>query len=1039
MGRRTVLLVLLLGVWGISQAVEVKIIDADKLELRPITVPGGKETELIVITGSPVRLEVDGDRIIAEYVEFDRDSRVLRIVGSGNVSYDNVTTKGQDYLLDLGNGDLTFQDVFIFTQPLDIEGVSATRQPGEIDISSAQFSPCSRCESEVQDYRFSAERLNFYPGDRLVAFNVTVYLRNLPSFFLPLMVVPLGPEDRRPRFSLERGTSTERAEVALDWPYFFGANQFGTSSLRYYADVTPGLSNSPLETIFGGTITQSYFGGGFDHRFFTGRGRGTVQFFYTPSFLLTPRSGDPEEDADLSTETTPEEFKYTLGYKTEEALGGFQTDLLLESDDAANPRIINLTTRLGTAYGGFDFAYVTQTYFDLDPTDTSYSPSYDENEGALRTYGQLAVSKSEDLTFSVGPFSLTNFLVSAGVYEDYANPANGSAQQFGLTLGNGSLLVRGGRLLERHTITLDTLSPFSGSSITGSTTYTGQIYSTTNSNGEFERLVDWTTTLSADQTFNGGSFGVDFSRVILDGETPFSFDARTTPNSRTELSGEFALTPAPWFDLSVSNGYVFQDDRSFSNSEEEGWEPLETRLELFNDLDWVGITVEEAYDIGENDLGLLGATLALNSPSTVWTSSLAVSGIYDLNQTVDPLSGSGPVVNESEVDVETRFGYTAYATLGLEAGYDYNGRREPAFGDDVFDPDNEGAFNGGYSEGGTLEPGTESQGVALYKPFVFSLTAGTESQEDYVPSLTLSFDRDVNIGRMNSAGYELNARVGPLELSARQAFDFDSQDASNTLFSVTYPDVIELSASGFTPLAPETIGLDRDPEDSVTYQLNLLDQTQEGDPKLYEVTYETTYGPLFSGTGETDLGFSDTNLTGRINLETAFVGTALGPLGFGLDFDATLQLPDDAQPLTYLSSGSAQLTADFFSTVGLQGTLSYSAISDGDPEFPELIEQQLTFTDFGPTVRLFGDLYLSALLGSENTDVWDFVDPVDDTVPYNLQPTIYLTLDRCCWAFYGAYNTKNGKISLSLGYPGSDQGLTGTFDTGLALPGRENR
>ena len=1029
MERRTLLFALLLTLLSVSHAVEVKVLSADRLERRPITVPGGGETELIVITGSPVRLEVEGDKIIAEYVEFDRDSRVLRIVGAGNVSYDNVATKGKDYLLDLSNGDLTFQDVFIFTEPLDIEGVAATRQPGQIDISSAQFSPCSRCQGEVQDYRFSAERLNFYPGDRLVAFNVTVYLRDLPSFFLPLMVVPLGPAERRPRFNLKRGTDTERAEVELDWPYFFGANQFGTTSLRYYANVKQGLSNSPLETIFGGTITQSYFGGGFDHLFYTERGRGTVKFFYTPSFLLGP---GPDFEG---VEKTPEEYSYTLGYKTEEALGGLQTDLLLESDDSTNPRIINLTTRLGTAYGGFDFAYVTQTYFDLNLDDFSYSPSYEENEGALRTYGQVTVSKQEDLTFSVGPFSLTNFLVSGGLYEDYANPSNQSAQQSGLTLGDGSLIIRGGRLLERHTITLGTLSPFSGSSISGNTSYTGQIYSTTNANGEFERLVDWTTTLNADQTFNGGSFGLDFSRVILEGETPFAFDARTTPNSRTELSGELALTPAPWFDLSVGNTYVFQDDRSFDTDDSElGVGPLETRVELFNDLDWLGIALEEAYDLKKNDLGLLGATIALTSPSTEWTSSLQISGVYDLNQTTDPLSGSGPIINESEIDIETRLGYTAYATLGVDLGYDFNGRREIAFGDGYgFGDYTDTNFSSGYSDGSTLEPGSEDAGIQLYKPLVFSLTAGTETQEDYIPSLTLSFDRDVNIGRMNSAGYELNARVGPLELSARQDFDFDTLDASDTEFSLTYPDIIELSASGFTPLAPETIGLDRDPEDSVTYQLRLLDQTQQDTVKLYDLTYETTYGPL--DFGDAALGFSDTTLTGRVNLETTFFDTPLGPFGFGLDFNATLQITDDAQPLTYLSSGSAQLTADFFSRVGLQGTLSYSALSDG---VSELTSQRLTFTDFGPTVRILDDLYLSALLGSENNDVWDFIDANDATVPYNFQPVIYLTLDRCCWAFYGAYNTANGKISLALGYPGNTEGLTGAFETGLALPRREN-
>ena len=1028
--KRTLFVILVLLCVGVSHAVEVKIIDADKLEVRPITLPGGAQTELTIITGSPVRLKVDNDTIVAEYVEFDKSSRIMRIVGPGNVSYDNVTTKGKDYLLDLSNGDLDFRDVFIFTKPIDIGGVAATRQPGQIDISAAQFSPCSRCQSEVQDYRFSAERMNFYPGDRLVAFNVTVYLRDVPAFFLPLMVVPLGPQDRRPRFNLTRGSADERAEVALDWPYVFGANAFGTTSLRYYADVTPGLSTSPTETILGGTVTHNYFGGGFDHRFYTERGRGTARFFYTPPFLPGTYYG----------EATPAAFEYTLGYKTEEALSGLQTDLLLERDDLTNPQIINLTARLGDSYGDFDFAYVTQTYFDLDLTDPSYSPSYDAAEGALRTYAQVRVSPKEDLSFSVGPFTLSNLLVTAGVYEDYANSSNPSANASGLTIG-GRAVIRGGRLLERHTITLAPLTPFPGSSVSGSTSYTGQLYTTINPGGEPERLIDWTTRLSAEQTFGGGSFGLDFSRIILEGESPFAFDARTTPNSRTELTSEFSLNPLPWVDLSLSETYVFQDDRSYGGfgtvgATDLGAGPLETRAELFNNLDWLNVTLEQAFDLQHNDPGLLGATLELTSPDQVLTSHVRLSGVYDLDQHTRL---TGAPVNESEVNLETQVGYTPYAALTVDLGYDFNGFSFDTFGGDYNNIDNgstySGDYSGGYDGNGTLEPGSETAGVPLYKPLVVSLTAGTDSQDDLIPSLTLSFDRDLNRNRMNSAGYAATARLGPLELAAEQTFDFDAYDASDTTFTVTYPGIIELSASGFTPLPPQLIGLDLRPEDSTTYQVSLLDQTREDSIKLYELTYSTTYGPLYSDGGATYQGFSDTNVTAQTNLETTFFATPLGALGFGIDANAILELASDDQPLTYLSSAATKFTVDFFSRVGLQGTLTYAAAASG----LDISSQTLEFTDFGPTVRILDDLYLSVIL---NDKTWDFISPnitdtIYNTVPYNFQPIIYLTLDRCCWAFYGALNTENGAISLSLGYPGSGQGLTGGFRIPtLALPKR---
>jgi hypothetical protein len=1014
---RLAVALLLLALFGVSQAVEIEVLEADDLQFRPIQIPGGEETELVVITGSPVRLTVDGDPIVAEYIEFDRESRILRIVGPGNVAYENVATKGRDYLLNLGSGELNFKDVFIFTEPLDIEGVQATRLPGQIDISGGVFSPCSRCEQQVQDYRFRAERMILYPGDRLVAFNVTVYLRELPSFFLPLLVVPLGPEERRPRFSLERGSQSNdfRASAALDWPYVFGANAFGTASLRYFADVNPGGSSGPAETILGGQVERNYLGGGFDHRFYTERGRGNLRFFYTPPFVEEFEVGGRTRD----------EYEYTFAYETEEALEGLQTDVLLGRSDSDNPRIFNLTARLSNSYGGFDFGYVTQTYFDLDPDDDTFSPSYEVSEGALRTYARVQVSPEEDLTFSVGPFTLTNLLLEAGLYEDYANASNFSALASPLGLG-GTPIVRGGRLLERHTITLETLSPFPGSSLSGSTDFTGQYYTTVNADGENERLVDWTTTLSAEQTFPGGAFGVDFNRVILEGETPFQFDARITPDSRTDLNADLSLTPAEWLEVSIEETYVFQDSR---NLDDLGAGPLETRVELFNNLEWLDASLEHAYDFQENDPGLLGSSVGLTSPGDLLSASARLSGVYDLAQTPPDRAVTTPV-NESEVDIETSFDYSVYTALDLAVGYDFNADPD-TFGDPYEDFDEDGdIFN-------PEDP--DFAGEPRYKPLVVGLTLGTTEQGDALPSIRVAAARDINKGVMESIEFEANTRLGPLELSAEQTFDFVTRSADDSLLTLSYPDIVQLEAAGFSLLPPSLVGLTPNPENTVSYEVNLVDLTQQDldGTGLYELSYQTSYGLLDTFDGSVGgAGFYDTSLTAQVDLETAFVGTPLGPLGFGVTFSGVLAIADAALPLTYFSDGSLLLTTDFFSRVAVQGSLSYVAEYDAyDAYAGPFSEQYLTLEDFGLTVRVWDDLYVSALL----YDVWDFAGTLseDANEPFNLQPVFFVTLDRCCWAFYGAFDSRDGTISLTLGYPGSSEGLTGAFTSPFILPRRE--
>lgn len=993
-----------------SQAVEIKVLPGttDRLEIRPIQLPGGGQTTLYIVTGNPVRLTVDGDLIVAEYIEFDSESRILRIVGPGHVAYENVVTQGQDYLLDLGSGELNFQDVFIVTAPLDIEGVEATRLPGQIDISGGIFSPCSRCEQPVQDYRFRAETMNLYPGDRLVAFNVTIYIRELPSFFLPLLVVPLGPEERRPRFNLERGASSNnfRASAALDWPYVVGASAFGTASLRYFADVTPGGGSGPAETIFGGSIDTSYLGGGIDHRFYTERGRGRLGFFYTPPFIDEFEPGSRSRD----------EYTYTFAYETEEALAGLQTALLLERDDPNNPRIFNLTARLSDRAGGFGFRYVTQTYLDLEPTDSAFLPSYEESEGALHTYGRLQVGPDEGTSFSAGPFTLSDFELELGFFEDYANASNQSALASPLRLAQTDTpIIRGGRLLERHTITLAALSPFPGSSLSGSTSFAGQYYTTRNPGGEFERLVDWTTTLSAEQDLGVGTFGVDLSRVILEGETPFRFDARTTPNSRTALDAELSLQPLAWLDLNVSETYVFEDSRSPDDALRAG--PLETRVELFNNLDWFGATLEQSYDLQENDPGLLGASVRLTSPDAALRGSVRVDGVYDLLHEPDRTDENRRLVNESEVDLITEVGYSTYAALDVRAGYEFSGDPDPF--DDSYEDD----------EGLLPDLGEDIARPARFKPLEVGVSAGTLAQEDALPGLRVFARRDLNDGKMDTVGLELAARLGPVELGAQQAFDFGDRRADDSALTLTLPEVAELSAVGFSLLPPAWLGLTPDPEDTVSYQVSLTDLTQQSTTRLYELSYATSYGPLFEeGAG---LGFFDTSLGALIDLETRTFSTPLGPLGFGVSFAGELAIADAALPVTYFSSGSLELVTDFFSRVALQGGLEY--VAEFDTFTGTVVTQSLLLDEFGPTFRITDDLYVSALF----SDIWDFTGTSSDRPPFNLQPIIYVTLDRCCWALYGALNTEDGTVSLTLGYPGTREGLTGAFNSPFILPGRE--
>ncbi len=990
---RLLLSLILLGLAPLALAVRIEVLSADTLERRPITLPDGSEGELIVISGSPVRLRVDDDEITAEYIEFDRESRLLRIVGAGDLTYDDIATQGEDYVVDLSTQEFTAQDVFIFTAPIDIQGVSAERLPGQVNITSGAFSPCSRCNQERQDYSFRAERMRLYPGDRLVAFDVSVLVREAPVLFLPLLVIPLGPQERQPRFSISQGTglvsNDNGAEVALDWPYVVGASAFGTTSLRYYADVTPGAGNGFTESFFGGRIDKSYIGGGFDHNFYTAQGQGEVDFFYLPAF-------DEGEGDEGERESTRNAFSFRFAYDTIENLNIPQLSVVAERDDEENQRIgeygVSYTdTLFGGSLYALDARFFTQGYYDFDKTDDVTLPSYAGRNTPELTYGRVTLQPTESADFSIGPFTLSEVLVDVGVFEDASSPGNRSASL--------SPKSTAGRLVERHRLSLDTLTPLPGFSVSGFTDFTGRYYTTG------ERLVNWNSELGAAQDFGVGTLSATFRRDVNEGETPFRFDTLSASQTRTDLASSLVLTPSAWLRLNLDQTYVFVDTRT---PDEVGAGPLESRLELFGNLTWLDVTFANDYDFEEEDPGTLDTTVILSSPDATVNGRLSFENVQDFDTTsTNRTDGAEDEVDESETTVEAELGYRNLFSVDLSGGYEYN----------------------------TVQVDGENEIVGERKPLELGATLGSLEQEDDLPGARLFYTRNLAQGETQELGYEVTGRYGPFTARATQTFDFANDDADETLYNLTWEDVISAEATGYRLVPPSALGLEVNPDGEADFSVSLRDETQPDDDRTWELTYSTTYDRDLETRSGGVGGYRDTQLEFLVELPSTYIGTRAGDIGFRVNLSSELLLADAQLARTYLDNADLVLFSDFFSRFGVQGGLEYNAELSGDGE---LTASTLEFDEFGVTARVTNEVYVSALLN----DIWDFTGTSADSdlsSAFNFQPILYVTWDRCCWALYGSLDTRDGTLEIALGFPGEETGLfQQALDTPLALPRRRS-
>ena len=979
------LLLLASSLLTLAQAVEITIDtdpddDTAQLELRNVTLPDGESAELYIIRGSPVRVTLDGDEIIANYLEFDLANRVLRIVGAGSYrsADDSEFIEGEDFTINLDDGAFVVRDVLIITGDLDILGVDATRLPERIEVQRGVFSPCARCGQRVEDYGFRASRLRLYPGDRLVAYNVTVLLRERGAMFLPLMVVPLGPAERQPRLSFRLGTATSRAEVSLSWPYVVGADAFGVSTLRYYADVVPGEGNFFSENFLGGGVETAYLGGGIVHRFFSDVGSGVLEFNYLPSFLDDSRSDGRRRD----------EWRYRLRYTTDEALDIPQSNLLIERDDSRRQRIVEYLLELEDSQQGLRGRFSSQGYIDLDPDDDVTTPSYSGRTIPERSYSRLRLDLVDNPSLQVGPFRARDLELDIGIFEDSSNPSNRSAAVFDR--------ITAARLLQRFNLELTTLRPWQDLSLSGDSRFTGQYYSSG------ERLIEWNSRLELEQRFPAqGSLRFRLQRNYTEGETPFRFDVRTL-RSRTDLRTSFSITPSAWLNVSLEHDYVFVDNR---NPEELGFGAINTTLRFFDNINWLRLSVRNSFDFDPPDRaergidpGEIDSELAITSPFRNVRGSVTLRHVQDLRPGEDRLAG---VVRD-----------TSFTSLSLDIN------TEPWL-----------RFQGNTRYTYDPIPNQNDDVLEFWEPLDLSLSSGSLSQDARLPGVRVSYIRDLNRNAMRELGVEARARVAMFEINLQQRWDFQGERdrLSRAEYRLTWRNVLSFEARGFALLPSAWVGAELDPMQSRTLEFRLRDETVTNNP-LWRLSYAVTQDPrLNQGEG----GLRNRRLEAFVDVVDTTIFTALGPIRLGVDFFSELRLADDEIDRSYLNRASLELSSDFFGRVGIQGALAYTGSYSVANQ--EITRAALTLDNFGVVVRPTNELFVAMLFN----DVWDLAgDGSRSDSGVNFQPTFYIVYDRCCWALYGSWNSSSGEISIALSAAGAEQGLEQILDVGLQLPGR---
>ncbi len=751
--RLLLVFVLLCGAWGHAERIEVDT-QGDpqaRLEVRNHVTPGGVQQRFYVVRAEEVVIRATDVTIRASHVQFNPDTGEVRIIGLGRVERENETLVGQDLVVDLPSGRLDGSDVIAFTDRIDVRGVTARRVAGRIQLEDGAFSPCSRCGQSTEDYGFQAARIELLPGDRLIAYDAIILIREQPFVPLPVLVLPLADPDRIPSLRYQRGVPDQEtpADIAIAWPYVAGANAFGTVTARTVIDVDDGGSRAS-RTLLGGQPACIQWLGSLDHLFLTPRGLGTLTAEALPL-------AQPCETEVTSGEPLRAQYRFKLAYSTDDALAAPITQLRVELDDEVRPGLLEVEASRREERGALGFDVSTQFPVELTG-DVEDEPSWNGSRTPRATPLLTSFELTDEARVETGLVDLRDVRLDVGVFEDESNPENRSAA--------GSDVVSTGQVRLRHDLDVGgvRLGDFS---ITADNRFDGRYY------GTQERLIEWDTTLRGRVGFaERGELNVTLRRDLTEGETPFAFE-RTTAERRTRLDAEASWPFAAQLRLSGEAGFVFE---SLRNPNQEGYAPTRLTLQAFTATPWADFQVEHRAEPRVEDWGTLEARAQAGSRGD-WRAGLEVGQLIDLDASLPDEPDGDQVRDEGQVDANAELGRVDWLLATAAIAY----RDDPPFGEAAFEP---------------LETDAE---------------LGTVARGDLRPGVSLRATRDVNEGETTDAGYLAAFDAGPLRFEAEQDYNRQGEAPGLRALRARWVDVARVTVEGPVLIPGEVWGLAPDP------------------------------------------------------------------------------------------------------------------------------------------------------------------------------------------------------------------------------------
>lgn len=174
-----------------------------------------------------ILIDYEGWVLTADEVEVDLKTKEAWAKGNVVLTQEGAKYSGESVYVDFGQKTAEVEDLKAVLAP-SYRGRAAKLERTSDEaylLRDAYITTCDEstdCVDGSPQYRLESREIEFYPDDKLVMKHVILRLRNVPLFYIPILVLPIRDFDRFP-IQVELGTSHEWGAFAL-------------TKVRYYAN-----------------------------------------------------------------------------------------------------------------------------------------------------------------------------------------------------------------------------------------------------------------------------------------------------------------------------------------------------------------------------------------------------------------------------------------------------------------------------------------------------------------------------------------------------------------------------------------------------------------------------------------------------------------------------------------------------------------------------------------------------------------------------------------------------------------------------------